>query len=85
MFAHGSQCFRVLVAAVAGNVTPLDLHFFRSYPSPEDTLLPNQTNVHSNPENQLIWEAARASSAAPTYFRFQINNLNQLFINEMHY
>ena len=55
---------------------PPDLHLFRTYKCPQETLgindfenpeLPSPTSCH--PSDQLVWKAARASGAAPSFFR----------------
>jgi calcium-independent phospholipase A2 len=55
---------------------PPDLHLFRTYKSPQETLgindfenpeLPSPTSCHAS--DQLVWKAARASGAAPSFFR----------------
>ncbi|XP_071042085.1 85/88 kDa calcium-independent phospholipase A2 [Parasteatoda tepidariorum] len=65
---------RVMVTATRGDRKPADLHIFRNYKSPlellnhvEKDVLTNE--VLQNPKEQLIWRAARATGAAPTYFR----------------
>ena len=55
---------------------PPDLHLFRSYVSPQKTLgiadfenpqLPSPNACHAS--DQYVWKAARASGAAPSFFR----------------
>lgn len=60
---------RILVSAVTADTIPADLHFFRSYTSPQDLLSLPEASRSKKPEEQLVWQAARASGAAPTYFR----------------
>ena len=60
---------RVLVTAVIADTIPSDLHIFRNYPSPQDLLSLPEASKQEKPEQQLMWQAARASGAAPTYFR----------------
>ncbi|XP_035824061.1 85/88 kDa calcium-independent phospholipase A2 isoform X2 [Aplysia californica] len=63
---------KLLVSAVLGDRFPADLHFFRNF---ERTLNhpssspPNQLEALTPPHEQKLWEAARSSGAAPTYFR----------------
>jgi len=73
------------VTAVSADTIPADLHFFRNYTSPQEMLsLPefngagkgrnvggnsNSGSQTKKAEEQHIWQAARASGAAPTYFR----------------
>jgi calcium-independent phospholipase A2 len=61
-----------MVTATLADRTPVDLHLFRNYPSPSYVL----GILHSGPfeeapppHEQLLWKAARATGAAPTYFR----------------
>ncbi|KAF8777128.1 85/88 kDa calcium-independent phospholipase like protein [Argiope bruennichi] len=65
---------RIMITATRGDRKPADLHIFRNYKSPLELLnhvekdaLTNE--VLPNPRDQLIWQAARATGAAPTYFR----------------
>lgn len=61
----------VIVPATIFNLYPMRLHLFRSYPSHHE-LLGSQTpepNCPHESQEQLVWKACRASSAAPTYFR----------------
>ena len=64
--------FRILVTAVTADTIPSDLHLFRNYVSPQDLMsLPEAGSVSTKKaEEQLVWQAARASGAAPTYFRY---------------
>ncbi|KAK3775650.1 hypothetical protein RRG08_049831 [Elysia crispata] len=66
---------KVIVTAVLADRYPAELTLFRNY---EPTLHhpisspPKKKNEYQGPKlpgEQLIWEAARASGAAPTYFR----------------
>lgn len=61
--------FRVLVTAVVADTIPADLHFFRNYASPQDMVNLPEAKKSKRPEEQFVWQAARASGAAPTYFR----------------
>ncbi|XP_028316594.1 85/88 kDa calcium-independent phospholipase A2-like [Gouania willdenowi] len=57
---------RVMVTSVLADRRPCKLHIFRNYEPPystSDTFRPLTI-----PQDQLVWKAARASSAAPTYF-----------------
>lgn len=56
---------------------PVDLHLFRNYEGPQDILgepITKSTGPDFEPltpyDKQLLWEAARASGAAPSYFRW---------------
>ena len=39
------------------------------YPHPELSRATSPTTACSRPEEQLVWKAARASGAAPSFFR----------------
>lgn len=54
--------FRLTICSTDANSFPLQAKFFRNYLSKNELM----DNVES--ENQYLWEIARASSAAPTYF-----------------
>ncbi len=75
---------RVFVTATAANRTPPDLHLFRNYPSPQSELEikdfphPDLADKKSAvtatpPSEQLVWRAARATGAAPSFFRPETN------------
>ncbi|XP_062839030.1 85/88 kDa calcium-independent phospholipase A2 isoform X2 [Anolis carolinensis] len=65
---------KLLLTATLCDRQPAQLHLFRNYNIPED-----KSKIHSKaaslfqpmtkPEDQLVWQAARSSGAAPTYFR----------------
>lgn len=57
------------MTAVVADTIPADLHFFRNYTAPQDLLSLTDSTKVKKAEDQLIWQAARASGAAPTYFR----------------
>ncbi|XP_015274677.1 PREDICTED: 85/88 kDa calcium-independent phospholipase A2 [Gekko japonicus] len=65
---------RVMLTATLCDRQPAELHLFRNYNPPvakgtsrykTAALFPELTK----PEDQLVWQAARSSGAAPTYFR----------------
>ncbi|CAL1282723.1 unnamed protein product [Larinioides sclopetarius] len=65
---------KIMITATRGDRKPADLHLFRNYKSPLELLnhIEKDALTHealSNPRDQLIWQAARATGAAPTYFR----------------
>lgn len=66
---------KVIVTAVLADRYPADLTLFRNYeptlhhPISTPPKKINQDQDPKSPGEQLIWEAARASGAAPTYFR----------------
>jgi len=47
---------------------PADFHFFRNYLSPA-TLMGETDFCSRTPEDVYVWEAAKATGAAPSYFR----------------
>lgn len=51
---------------------PVDLHIFRNYPSPSDILniRPGNNSPKLPGSEHFLWQTARATGAAPTYFRF---------------
>lgn len=58
---------------------PVDIHVFRNYEGSQEILgvpLEHKSGPEFEPltqyDKQLLWEAARASGAAPSYFRFVI-------------
>lgn len=56
---------------------PADLHLFRNYTAGEQLLQAQGGNAFTPthpPEQQLVWRAARASGAAPSYFRLVFGN-----------
>lgn len=67
---------KVMVAGCLADRKPVDLHMFRNYDGPQEILgdtLERRGGPDLDPptpwDKQLIWEAARASGAAPSYFR----------------
>ncbi|XP_076038338.1 calcium-independent phospholipase A2 VIA [Oratosquilla oratoria] len=63
---------KVVVTGVLADRFPADLHLFRNYESGEQILQATEGNGFvptSSPDQQLVWRAARASGAAPSYFR----------------
>ena len=64
-----------MTATMADRLPP-DLHLFRTYKSPQENLGINDFENHELPNpcscqasDQLVWKAARASGAAPSFFR----------------
>lgn len=63
---------KIMITGVLADRKPVGLHLFRNYESPSSLL-----NVVENalfkptqqPQEQLLWKAARATGAAPSYFR----------------
>uniref|UniRef100_A0A0A9YX16 phospholipase A2 n=1 Tax=Lygus hesperus TaxID=30085 RepID=A0A0A9YX16_LYGHE len=69
---------RIMITACLADRKPVDLHLFRNYESPNEMLYPMvQVPEGTGPKfegfqsfrEQKIWEAARATGAAPSYFR----------------
>ena len=63
---------RLIITGVLADRKPVDLHMFRNYQSPSSVLGLEQRGLFKptfSPEAQLIWRAARATGAAPSYFR----------------
>lgn len=63
---------KLMITAVLADRKPVDLHLFRNYESPSSILeIPVSTKFKPTlpPNEQLLWKAARASGAAPSYFR----------------
>nr|CAD7201715.1 unnamed protein product [Timema douglasi] len=64
---------KVMITGVLADRKPVDLHLFRNYPSPSTLLIIEPNGLFRPPplpEEQLMWRAARATGAAPSYFRF---------------
>ncbi|KAM9581921.1 85/88 kDa calcium-independent phospholipase A2 isoform 2-T2 [Guaruba guarouba] len=65
---------KVMVTGTLCDRQPAELHLFRNYPVPETkTSTEYKTSASfkplTQPQDQLVWRAARCSGAAPTYFR----------------
>ncbi|NXH55276.1 PLPL9 phospholipase, partial [Rhabdornis inornatus] len=65
---------KVMVTGTLCDRQPAELHLFRNYPVPETKRSTEYKTSASfqpltQPEEQLVWRAARCSGAAPTYFR----------------
>ncbi|XP_021114671.1 85/88 kDa calcium-independent phospholipase A2 isoform X6 [Heterocephalus glaber] len=65
---------KVMLTGTLSDRQPAELHLFRNYEAPEAIREPRfSQNVNlkppAQPEEQLVWRAARSSGAAPTYFR----------------
>ncbi|XP_064478597.1 85/88 kDa calcium-independent phospholipase A2-like isoform X2 [Ornithodoros turicata] len=66
---------KLIVTGVMADRHPAALHLFRNYDSPKTILGWEENNSEfpapapPHPCEQLVWRAARASGAAPTYFR----------------
>ncbi|XP_071512455.1 85/88 kDa calcium-independent phospholipase A2 isoform X2 [Panulirus ornatus] len=63
---------KIIVTGVLADRSPADLHLFRNYVSGELLLQAEGCSAFlpsKPPDEQLVWQAARASGAAPSYFR----------------
>ncbi|XP_058459229.1 85/88 kDa calcium-independent phospholipase A2 isoform X2 [Malaya genurostris] len=65
---------KLMVTGVMADRKPVDLHLFRNYKCASDILgIATPSNSRRQPppppEEQLVWRAARATGAAPSYFR----------------
>ena len=67
--------FRMVITATMADRSPPDLHLFRNYTAPQDMLgvaeyeHPELDKSPSRNLDMLVWRAARASGAAPSFFR----------------
>nr|XP_020643239.1 85/88 kDa calcium-independent phospholipase A2 isoform X1 [Pogona vitticeps]XP_020643240.1 85/88 kDa calcium-independent phospholipase A2 isoform X1 [Pogona vitticeps]XP_020643241.1 85/88 kDa calcium-independent phospholipase A2 isoform X1 [Pogona vitticeps]XP_020643242.1 85/88 kDa calcium-independent phospholipase A2 isoform X1 [Pogona vitticeps]XP_020643243.1 85/88 kDa calcium-independent phospholipase A2 isoform X1 [Pogona vitticeps]XP_020643244.1 85/88 kDa calcium-independent phospholip len=65
---------KLMLTATLCDRQPAELHLFRNY-NPPDRRSKSRSKTSSmfqpmtKPEDQLVWQAARSSGAAPTYFR----------------
>uniref|UniRef100_A0A182WCR4 phospholipase A2 n=1 Tax=Anopheles minimus TaxID=112268 RepID=A0A182WCR4_9DIPT len=65
---------RLMVTGVMADRKPVNLHLFRNYEAASDILnivtpSNNRGQPPPPPSEQLVWRAARATGAAPSYFR----------------
>ncbi|KAF6121025.1 phospholipase A2 group VI [Phyllostomus discolor] len=65
---------KVMLTGTLSDRQPAELHLFRNYEAPESVREPRfSQNINleppAQPSEQLVWQAARSSGAAPTYFR----------------
>ncbi|XP_037016171.2 85/88 kDa calcium-independent phospholipase A2 isoform X1 [Artibeus jamaicensis] len=65
---------KVMLTGTLSDRQPAELHLFRNYEAPESVREPRcSQNINlkppTHPSEQLVWQAARSSGAAPTYFR----------------
>ncbi|CAO1329944.1 unnamed protein product [Diamesa hyperborea] len=65
---------KLIVTSLMADQKPSDLHMFRNYKSSCEllnitTTSTNRVNPPALSEDQLVWHAARATGAAPSYFR----------------
>lgn len=65
---------KIMVTGVMADRKPVDLHLFRNYKCASEILgivtpTTNRRVPPPPPDQQLLWRAARATGAAPSYFR----------------
>ncbi|KAL7300685.1 hypothetical protein TKK_0006666 [Trichogramma kaykai] len=63
---------KLMITGVLADRKPVELHLFRNYESPSKILgqpVSDKFKPTLEPEEQLCWKAARATGAAPSYFR----------------
>ncbi len=61
-----------MVMGLLADRFPPDLHIFRNFASPMEEQTAHVSSMFhavTSPNEQLVWRAARASGAAPTFFR----------------
>lgn len=59
---------KTMVTGVLADRYPVKLHLFRTYEEPPNSKTDHRFHCPKSYEEQKVWEAARATSAAPTYF-----------------
>lgn len=65
---------KLIIPGVLADRKPVELHLFRNYESPGKLLgvfHDSPYELPSPPEETLMWHVARATGAAPTYFRYE--------------
>lgn len=61
---------KIMITGVLADKKPVDLYLFRNYDAPSTILNVSESSMQITPPNeQLVWHAARATGAAPSYFR----------------
>lgn len=63
---------KIIIPGVLADRKPVELHLFRNYESPSKLLgilHDSPYELPAPPEETLLWHVARATGAAPTYFR----------------
>lgn len=63
---------KIMITGVLADRKPVDLHLFRNYESPSVILKVPESPLFKStlsPQDQLLWKTARATGAAPSYFR----------------
>lgn len=66
------QTCKLLITGTLCDKAPVKLHLFRNYPEPSALVRPDVPSERTPPiathMEQIVWQAARSSGAAPTYF-----------------
>uniref|UniRef100_A0A8D8UY23 phospholipase A2 n=2 Tax=Cacopsylla melanoneura TaxID=428564 RepID=A0A8D8UY23_9HEMI len=66
------QSVKLLITGTLCDKSPVRLHLFRNYASPSSMVAPDAPPERTPPladhTQQVVWQAARSSGAAPTYF-----------------
>ncbi|XP_066157041.1 85/88 kDa calcium-independent phospholipase A2 [Euwallacea fornicatus] len=63
---------KVMITGLLADRKPAELHLFRNYNSPSNILGVKHDSPYElppPPEQQFVWQVARATGAAPTYYR----------------
>ncbi|OAD60715.1 85 kDa calcium-independent phospholipase A2 [Eufriesea mexicana] len=63
---------KIMITSVLADKRPVELYMFRNYDAPSillDVSESSSSTAYVPPNQQLLWHAARASGAAPSYFR----------------
>ncbi|XP_050301399.1 85/88 kDa calcium-independent phospholipase A2 isoform X2 [Anthonomus grandis grandis] len=63
---------KVMITSLLADRKPAELHLFRNYNSPSNILRVKHDSPYElppPPEQQFVWQVARATGAAPTYYR----------------
>uniref|UniRef100_A0A8W8JBB5 PNPLA domain-containing protein n=1 Tax=Magallana gigas TaxID=29159 RepID=A0A8W8JBB5_MAGGI len=58
-----------MVTGVLADRHPVKLHLFRTYEEPPNSETDHRFHCPKSYKEQKVWEAARATSAAPSYFK----------------
>lgn len=60
---------KIMVTGVLADRHPVKLHLFRTYEEPPNSETDHRFHCPKSYKEQKVWEAARATSAAPSYFK----------------
>lgn len=64
------QFNRLMITTAIAHCRPADFHFFRNYKSPS-VILGEEDCCTRGPDDLFVWEVAKATGAAPSYFRLE--------------